>query len=44
MHLLKALTYFGDAEGQPMPDMLVPLDWSMVTRYFLSETPRLARL
>ncbi len=44
VHLFKALTYFVDAQGQPMPDMLVPLDWSMVTQYFLSETPRLARI
>ena len=43
-HLLKALTYFRDAEEEPWPDMLVPLDWSVVTQYFTSETPRLARL
>ncbi len=43
-HLLKALTYFADAEEEPLPDLLVPLDWSAVTRYFTSETPRLARL
>jgi hypothetical protein len=43
-HLLKALTYFRDAEEEPSPDMLVPLDWPAVTRYFTSETPRLVRL
>lgn len=43
-HLLKALTYFRDAEEEPLPDMLVPLDWSAVTQYFTSETPRLAHL
>ena len=43
-HLLKALTYFRDAEEEPVPDMLVPLDWPAVTQYFVSETPRLARL
>jgi hypothetical protein len=43
-HLLKALTYFQDAEEEPLPDMLAPLDWSSVTNYFISETPRLARL
>lgn len=43
-HLLKALTYFRDAEEEPPPDLLVPLDWSSVIRYFTSETPRLARL
>ena len=43
-HLLKALTYFRDAEEEPLPDMLVPLDWSAVTQYFTSETPSLAHL
>lgn len=43
-HLFKALTYFADAEREPMPDMLVPLDWEVVKRYFLSEVPRLPRL
>jgi hypothetical protein len=28
------LVYFKDAEEQPMPDVLVPLDWSEVTRFF----------
>jgi hypothetical protein len=27
LHLLKSLTFFGDAEKDPMPHMLVPLDW-----------------
>lgn len=44
VHLLKALTYFRDAEQEPAPDMLVALDWSAVTQYFASEAPRLARL
>jgi hypothetical protein len=43
-HLLKALTYFVDAEQEPLPDMLVPLDWSTVVQYFIREVPRLARL
>lgn len=40
-HLFKALTYFRDAEQQPMPDMLVPLTWDEVRTFFLEETPRL---
>ena len=43
-HLLKALTYFNDAEQEPMPDMLVTVDWTDITRFFLSQVPRLARL
>lgn len=44
MHILKALMYFKDAEEQPMPDMLLPLEWSEVTRFFVSEVPRLSHL
>ncbi len=43
MHLLKALTYFKDAEQEPLPDMLVPLDWAAVTGFFVAEVPRLLR-
>jgi hypothetical protein len=44
VHLYKALTFFRDAEGEPMPDMLVPLEWSEVTSFFTQEVPRLAGL
>lgn len=44
VHLYKALTYFRDAETEPMPDVLVPMKWSEVTRFFVSEVPRLSRL
>lgn len=40
-HLFKALTYFAEAEREPMPDMLLRLEWTAVRRYFLSEVPRL---
>lgn len=43
-HLLKALTYFVDAEQEPLPDMLIPLDWPIVKKYFAHEVPRLVRL
>lgn len=43
-HLLKALTYFVDAEQEPLPEMLVAIDWSEVTQYFTREAPRLARV
>lgn len=41
VHVFKALTYFKDAEPQPMPDMLVPLDWAEVKAFFTREVPRL---
>lgn len=42
-HLFKALTYFDDAEQDPMPDMLVPLDWAMVRQYFQTQVPLLPK-
>lgn len=44
LHLYKALTYFRDAEAEPMPHMLVPLEWREVAAFFASEVPRLSRL
>ena len=43
-HLFKALTYFEDAEREPMPDILIPLEWTAVKQHFLSQVPRLPRL
>ena len=37
IHILKSLTFFGDAEKDPMPHMLIPLDWGEVKRFFLRE-------
>jgi hypothetical protein len=41
IHMLKSLTYFDDAEKDPMPHMLVPLDWDAVKLFFTDEAPRL---
>ena len=35
VHLLKSLVYFVDAETEPMPKMLHPLDWEKVKKFFL---------
>ena len=40
-HVLKSLTFFADAEKDPMPHMLAPLDWKEVKRYFEREAPLL---
>ncbi|MBI2817560.1 MAG: nucleotidyl transferase AbiEii/AbiGii toxin family protein [Acidobacteria bacterium] len=40
-HILKSLTYFDDAEQDPIPDMLVPLDWEEVKKFFAVEAPKL---
>jgi hypothetical protein len=41
VHVLKSLTYFVDAEKDPMPHMLISLTWDEVTQFFTREVPRL---
>ena len=36
-HILKSLTYFEDAETEPMPRMLVPFDWKACKAFFVRE-------
>ena len=40
--LIKSLRYFDDAEGTDMPDMITPVSWDEVKRFFISESMRLA--
>lgn len=40
-HLLKSLVYFEDAEAEPMPRMVRPLSWDVVTRVLIAEVRRL---
>jgi hypothetical protein len=40
-HRLRALTYFDDAEREPEPDLLRPVDWESVRRYFVAEVRRI---
>lgn len=41
LHVRKSLTYFADAEQEPMPDMLAPLSWQTIKQFFLDEARRL---
>ena len=41
VHVLKSLTYFEDAEQEPMPDMLVPLAWDEAKQFFCYQAPPL---
>ena len=36
-HILKSLTYFEDAEGEPMPRMLEPFNWDECKAFFVRE-------
>jgi hypothetical protein len=40
-HVMRALTYFGDAERDPLPDRLTSEHWSEIKAYFEREAPRL---
>jgi predicted nucleotidyltransferase component of viral defense system len=40
-HILKSLSYFEEAEQDPMPHMLIPLSWEDVKQFFAREAPRL---
>jgi hypothetical protein len=37
IHILKSLIFFEDAEKDPMPHLLTPIDWGEVKRFFLRE-------
>ena len=41
VHILKSLTYFEEAEKDPVPDMLANLTWEMIKQFFTAEAPRL---
>lgn len=36
-HILKSLTYFDDAENEPLPRMLVPFDWEECKAFFVRQ-------
>lgn len=37
VHVLKSLSYFDEADKDPMPHMLVPLSWEEVKAFFIRE-------
>jgi hypothetical protein len=42
LHIRKAPVYFVDAEKEAMPDMVAPLSWEEVKKFFLREVPNLS--
>jgi hypothetical protein len=40
IHVLKSLTFFEDAEKEPMPHLLVDISWPEVKQFFAREVPR----
>lgn len=40
-HRIRALSYFADAESEPMPEMLVEFSWQEAVEFFTAEAARL---
>lgn len=40
-HVMRALTYFADAERDPFPEGLTATHWSAIKKFFISEAPRM---
>lgn len=38
LHILKSLTFFEDAEGEPMPAMIKPMNWNEAKKKIAAET------
>lgn len=43
-HILKSLTYFADAENDPMPSLFFTVSWREIKAYFQQEVPRIAKI
>ncbi len=42
-HIIKSLTYFDDAEADPMPKIFFKASWRSVKKFFKTEAPKVAR-
>jgi hypothetical protein len=42
-HLLLSLGYFDEADNDPMPQLLIPVEWNEVKKYFMQESKTLIR-
>ena len=40
-HIIKSLSYFDDAESEPLPSMFIEFDWPALKNYFLEEQTKL---
>ncbi len=43
IHILKSLVYFEDAENDKLPQMIRPVKWSSIKRFFISEQQKIAK-
>ncbi|HLG20793.1 MAG TPA: nucleotidyl transferase AbiEii/AbiGii toxin family protein [Bdellovibrionota bacterium] len=40
-HRLRSLSYFAEADGQPMPEMFMPAEWTKIKDFFSAEVRRM---
>lgn len=43
VHFLKSLTYFDDAEADPMPTLFFDVSWPSIKKFFRHEVPKVAK-
>lgn len=41
-HIIKSLSYFDDAQDEPMPTMNIDLEWKAVKQYFIDEVKQIS--
>lgn len=42
-HILKSLTYFNDAENDPMPELFFKASWIQMKKFFINETVKVGK-
>jgi hypothetical protein len=41
LHICKSLVYFKEADSQPLPQMMKPIDWGKVKKFFVLEVKKI---
>jgi len=41
VHVIKSLSFFEDANNDPMPEMLIDIDWDKIKEFFITESNKI---
>ena len=41
VHIIKSLSFFEDANNDPMPEILIDIDWDKVKEFFITESKKI---
>jgi hypothetical protein len=41
VHIIKSFSFFKDADNDPMPEMLIEIDWKEVKEFFITESKKI---